>query len=273
MSQTIQSKARPTKDLTILTFLQQQTTHTHEETSIIKAKMSTSTSTSTTSVTTTDLSSSSQHSNSSSSVGYYGQQRRRQQRRRRKVVTFDTLEILYFPIGLGDHPCATDGPAITIASTVTSTLLLSTPPLHVDVYDIDEYEKFRRSGVYKRRQNRNDFRLSGDDRIQLLLDNHCATMEEIDVAMSEGEKIRKSRMKNSSGYYTTLFWGTKSLDFLAAIAKGTVHRTFKKRSTSLIVGSSSNNKRKASSPIRGCCVTATTNQKASVAVAVAPITH
>ena len=220
---------------------------------------------------TTDLSSSSQHSNSSSSVGYYGQQRQRQQRRQqqRKVVTFDTLEILYFPIGLGDHPCATDGPAITIASTVTSTLLLSTPPLHVDVYDIDEYEKFRRSGVYKRRLNRNDFRLSGDDRIQLLLDNHCATMEEIDVAMSEGEKIRKSRMKNSSGYYTTLFWGTKSFDFLAAIAKGTVHRTFKKRSTSLvIVGSSSNNKRKASSPIRGCCVTATTNQS-SAAVAIA----
>ena len=116
---------------------------------------------------------------------------------------------------------------------------------------MEEYEKCRRSGPYKRR-HRNDLRISGDDRIQLLLDNQCATIDEMDVAMSEAEKIRKSRMKNSHG--SGYGWGTKSLD-LIAIAKETVNRKFKmkKRSTLLIVGSSNNKRKTSSSPtIRGC---------------------
>ena len=163
----------------------------------------------------TDLSSSSNHS-SCSSGSNRSSLNNNDPNRRRRVVRFDRIEVLYFPIELGDHPCAIDGPA----------LALSWKPIHHDIYSIKEWERCRRSGPHKRRQQQHEIRLSGDVRTRLLIDNQCATLEQIDVAIENGEKIRKNRMNS---------WSNSKLNDFFLIAKESFQRKLKRTG-----GSSSN---------------------------------
>jgi hypothetical protein len=96
-----------------------------------------------------------------------------------KRVSFDKIEILQFPIEVGDNPCA-QGVPISIGWEADET----------DVFDLDLYEQHKperrgRAGIHIPARIRQD-----------LLAAEGTTLREMLEAVKEAQKIHKSRLKS-----------------------------------------------------------------------------
>jgi hypothetical protein len=96
-----------------------------------------------------------------------------------KRVSFDTIEILQFPIEVGDNPCA-EGVPISIGWEAHET----------DVFDLDLYEQHKPEP-----RGRDDIHIPAQIR-QALLAAEGTTAKEMLEAVTEAQKIQKSRVKS-----------------------------------------------------------------------------
>ncbi|CAJ1968948.1 unnamed protein product [Cylindrotheca closterium] len=96
-------------------------------------------------------------------------------------VSFDMIEILEFPLEIGDNPSVFDGPPVQIGWT----------PENSKVLRLDIYEVFR-----PKRRNRFEMFMTTDERTESLL-HRGYTDDEIRQAASESARIQEQRFQSA----------------------------------------------------------------------------
>lgn len=108
----------------------------------------------------------------------------------KKKVSFDTVEVHYHDVILGDNPGCTEGPPIQIGWK----------PFATNKFQIDQFEQWREN--HRRRYGKSRLPLSSIQRYLLLkkTDSCNYNSQEIYDRVDEMEAIKKQRKRSTSGY-------------------------------------------------------------------------
>jgi len=105
---------------------------------------------------------------------------------RRRSVSFDALHIRVYGLILGDHPCCTAGPPLSLGWDVVSNHRIS----------VDEYEAGR-----KRRRSRTQMRLRVDERRHLLKGESAVDLRR---AERKAQRERNSGTRNARAFFSPI---------------------------------------------------------------------